>query len=174
MTTTPDSPLGDDEITTEGVDPTGVPGRLPSTDADGTDGARRRRHRRRLHRRSTTTDGDSTDATARTAPTPTARTPRGTDGTDGSALLSALDLLTGDAQVFLDTTWASSVHVHRTDPDLGARTLALVGRRPPADRDRDPGACGPGRPQRIGAAGRRPSRAGAAWPASRSPAWSIR
>ena len=39
---------------------------------------------------------------------------------------SALDLLTGDAQVFIDKIWASSVHVHRTDPSLGARTLSLA------------------------------------------------
>ena len=58
MTTTPDNPLGDDEITTEGVDPTGVAAG-PGTDADGTDGDS-----------TDSTDGDSTDA----------------DGTDGSSL----------------------------------------------------------------------------------------
>lgn len=40
--------------------------------------------------------------------------------------MSALDLLTGDAQVFLDRTWASSVHVHRTDPTLGLGILSLA------------------------------------------------
>jgi hypothetical protein len=34
--TTPDNPLGDDEMTTEGVDPTGVAAG-PGADADGTD-----------------------------------------------------------------------------------------------------------------------------------------
>ena len=34
--TTPDNPLGDDEMMTEGVDPTGVAAG-PSSDADGTD-----------------------------------------------------------------------------------------------------------------------------------------
>jgi len=65
MTTTPDSPLGDDEITTEGTDPTGVPaapGDADGTDADGTDG----------------TDGDSTDSTDGDS--------TDADGTDGSAL----------------------------------------------------------------------------------------
>ncbi len=62
MTTTPDSPLGDDEMSTEGTDPTGVPsapGDADGTDADGTDGDS-----------TDSTDGDSTDA----------------DGTDGSSL----------------------------------------------------------------------------------------
>ena len=48
MTTTPDGPLGDDEMTTEGTDPTGVAAG-PGTDADGTD--------------ADASDGDSTDAT---------------------------------------------------------------------------------------------------------------
>lgn len=39
---------------------------------------------------------------------------------------SALDMLTGDAQVFLYNTWASSVHVHRTDPTLGSGILSLA------------------------------------------------
>ena len=30
--------------------------------------------------------------------------------------MSALDLLTGDAQTFLSKVWASRVHLHRTDP----------------------------------------------------------
>jgi hypothetical protein len=63
MTTTPDSPLGDDEITTEGADPTGVPA-SPGTDADGTD--------------ADATDGDSTDATDGDS--------TDADGTDGTAL----------------------------------------------------------------------------------------
>lgn len=58
MTTTPDGPLGDDEMTTEGVDPMGVPS-APGTDSDGAD--------------ADGTDGDSTDAD-------------GTDGTGGIAL----------------------------------------------------------------------------------------
>jgi hypothetical protein len=69
MTTTPDNPLGDDEMTTEGVDPSGVaPG--PGTDADGTDGAD-----------ADGTDGDSTDSTDGDS-----SDADGTDGTDGTAL----------------------------------------------------------------------------------------
>ena len=30
---------------------------------------------------------------------------------------SALDLLSGDAQTFLEKVWASRVHLHRTDPE---------------------------------------------------------
>ena len=65
MTTTPDNPLGDDEMSTEGVDPTGVAAG-PGTDADGTDadGA----------------DGDSTDADGTDGDSTDA------DGTDGTAL----------------------------------------------------------------------------------------
>ena len=48
MTTTPDGPLGDDEMNTEGIDPTGVAAG-PGTDADGTD--------------ADASDGDSTDST---------------------------------------------------------------------------------------------------------------
>ena len=47
MTTTPDNPLGDDEMSTEGVDPTGVA--AGPADADGTDGDS-----------TDATDGDST------------------------------------------------------------------------------------------------------------------
>ena len=118
MTTTPDNPLGDDEMTTEGVDPSGV-APAPGADADGTDGAdadgtdgaqRRRRHRRR--------------PTA-TPPTPTAPTRR--RRRHGRLVaLSALDRLTGDAQTFLDKVWASSVHVHRTDAALGESVLSLA------------------------------------------------
>ena len=50
MTTTPDNPLGDDEMTTEGVDPTGVAAG-PGTDADGTDADGTRRRLDRRHRR---------------------------------------------------------------------------------------------------------------------------
>lgn len=69
MTTTPDEPLGDDEMTTEDAtadpmgsgDPIEGMGDADGTDADGTDG----------------TDGDSTDADGTDAD--------GTDGTDGLA-----------------------------------------------------------------------------------------
>ena len=56
MTTTPDNPLGDDEMSTEGVDPTGVA--AGPADADGTDGDS-----------TDATDGDAGDA----------------DGTDGAS-----------------------------------------------------------------------------------------
>lgn len=39
--------------------------------------------------------------------------------------MSALDLLTGDAQTFLSKVWASRVHLHRADPDDLVRLLAL-------------------------------------------------
>jgi len=39
--------------------------------------------------------------------------------------VSALDLLSGDAQVFLEKTWASRVHLHRTDPDDLVGILSL-------------------------------------------------
>src|SRR6478735_8841003 len=71
--TTPDNPLGDDEMTTEGVDPTGVAAG-PGTDADGTD--------------ADGTDADSTDAdgTDGTDADGTDGTDAdGTDGTDGTA-----------------------------------------------------------------------------------------
>ena len=64
--TTPDNPLGDGEMSTEGVDPTGVAAG-PGTDADGTD--------------ADGTDGDSTDATDGDS-----TDADGTDGTDGTAL----------------------------------------------------------------------------------------
>lgn len=40
--------------------------------------------------------------------------------------MSALDLLSGDAQVFLEKTWASRTHLHRADPDdlVGVFSLA--------------------------------------------------
>ena len=66
--TTPDNPLGDDEMTTEGVDPTGVAAG-PGTDADGTDGDS-----------TDATDGDSTDADGTDG-----TDADGTDGTDGTA-----------------------------------------------------------------------------------------
>lgn len=44
--------------------------------------------------------------------------------------MSALDLLSGDAQTFLSKVWASRVHLHRTDPD------ALVGLLSLEDADR--------------------------------------
>ena len=34
--------------------------------------------------------------------------------------------MTGDAQTFIDKVWASSVHVHRTDPALGEAVLSLA------------------------------------------------
>ena len=40
-------------------------------------------------------------------------------------VLSALDLLSGDAQTFLDKVWASRVHLHRTDPDRLVGLLSL-------------------------------------------------
>lgn len=62
MTTTPDEPLGDSDMTTEPEAP--MPGGTPGTDADGTD--------------ADGTDGGSTDADGTDAD--------GTDGTDGTAL----------------------------------------------------------------------------------------
>ncbi|PWN01989.1 cupin [Nocardioides silvaticus] len=47
--------------------------------------------------------------------------------------MSALTLLTGDAQTFLSKVWASRVHVHRTDPD---DTDGLVGLLTLDDADR--------------------------------------
>jgi mannose-6-phosphate isomerase-like protein (cupin superfamily) len=44
--------------------------------------------------------------------------------------VSALELLTGDAQTFLDKVWASRTHVHRTEPDRLVGLLSL------ADADR--------------------------------------
>ena len=76
MTTTPDNPLGDDEISTEGVDPTGVaagPGTdADGTDADGTDGDS-----------TDSTDGDSTDGADADG---TDGDSTDADGTDGTAL----------------------------------------------------------------------------------------
>lgn len=40
--------------------------------------------------------------------------------------MSALDLLTGDAQTFLSKVWASRVHLHQADPDDLVRLLALA------------------------------------------------
>lgn len=40
--------------------------------------------------------------------------------------MSALDLLTGDAQTFLGKVWASRVHLHRTDPDELVGLLSLA------------------------------------------------
>jgi len=39
--------------------------------------------------------------------------------------LTALDLLSGDAQTFLAKVWASRTHLHRTDPDLLVGLLSL-------------------------------------------------
>ncbi|GAA1127556.1 cupin domain-containing protein [Nocardioides aquiterrae] len=39
--------------------------------------------------------------------------------------MSALDLLSGDAQTFLTKVWASRTHLHRTDPDLLVGLLSL-------------------------------------------------
>ncbi len=39
--------------------------------------------------------------------------------------MSALDLLSGDAQTFLSKVWASRVHLHRTDPDDLVGLLSL-------------------------------------------------
>lgn len=39
--------------------------------------------------------------------------------------MSALDLLSGDAQTFLSKVWASRVHLHRTDPDALVGLLSL-------------------------------------------------
>ena len=39
--------------------------------------------------------------------------------------MSALDLLSGDAQVFLEKTWASRTHVHRADPADFVELLSL-------------------------------------------------
>jgi mannose-6-phosphate isomerase-like protein (cupin superfamily) len=40
--------------------------------------------------------------------------------------VSALDLLSGDAQTFLSKVWASRVHLHRTDPALLVGLLSLA------------------------------------------------
>jgi hypothetical protein len=69
MTTTPDSPLGDDEMTTEGVDPTGVAAG-PSSDADGAD--------------ADASDGDSTDASDGDSSDADASDSSDADGTDGT------------------------------------------------------------------------------------------
>ena len=126
MTTTPDEPLNDDDMTTAAAGPTPPTGHADGTDSDGTD--------------SDGTDSDGTDGDASDGDA--------TDTTDGDAdrrhrlgrhrlrrhrhrrggrgperphgrrrVLSALDLLSGDAQTFLTKVWASRVHLHRTDPD---------------------------------------------------------
>ena len=64
MTTTPDAPLGDDDMTTEGLTAPGDSAVPAPGDADGTDGD--------------STDGDSTDATDGDS--------TDADGTDGTAL----------------------------------------------------------------------------------------
>ncbi len=113
---TPEEPLGDDDMTTS---PAGAPQEgLGGGDADGTDGDA-----------TDGTDGDTTDADGTDADGTDA------DGTDADGdrrrrhgrrrdrrhrrgrVLSALDLLSGDAQTFLDKVWASRVHLHRSDPD---------------------------------------------------------
>ena len=40
--------------------------------------------------------------------------------------MSALDLLSGDAQTFLHKVWASRVHLHRTDPDAPDGLVGLL------------------------------------------------
>ncbi|GAB4010045.1 cupin domain-containing protein [Nocardioides ultimimeridianus] len=54
--------------------------------------------------------------------------------------MSALELLTGDAQTFQDKVWASRAHVHRTDPDrlVGLLRLADVDRLLTASAVRTP------------------------------------
>ena len=83
-------------------------GPADAADADGADG----------------TDAPAATPTAPTAP-PTATPPTAADadGTDGGGRrrdrrlsVSALELLSGDAQTFLAKVWASRVHVHHTDP----------------------------------------------------------
>jgi lysine-specific demethylase/histidyl-hydroxylase NO66 len=51
-----------------------------------------------------------------TAPTPTAPTAE-TRTRPTASPLSALDLLSGDAQTFLAKVWATRVHLHQADPD---------------------------------------------------------
>ena len=129
--TPPDEPLNDDDMTTSGAGPAGgAGGDADGTDSDGTDGdatdttdgdatdsdgTDSRRHRRRRHRRHRRRR-DGPTATP-TAPTATPRLHR------RRRVLSALDLLSGDAQTFLDKVWASRVHLHRTDP---ARLVGLL------------------------------------------------
>ena len=133
--TPPDAPLDDDDMTTSGAGPVGGGG----GDADGTD--------------SDGTDGDATDSTDGDASDSDGTDSDGTDGdatdTHGRRrlglrrhrlrrhrrrrhgqdrrrrILSALDLLSGDAQTFLSKVWASRVHLHRTDPALLVGLLSL-------------------------------------------------
>ncbi len=77
--------------------------------------------------------------TAPTAVTPTARTPTAPTATPPTRatatrltptartaeVLSALDLLSGDAQAFAQKVWASRVHLHQTDPDRLVGLLSL-------------------------------------------------
>ena len=56
-----------------------------------------------------------------TAPTPTGPTPTGPTPDP----LDALQLLSGDAQTFLDKVWASHVHVHHVRPDDLVELLSL-------------------------------------------------
>ena len=129
---TPEEPLNDDDMTTTpGTGGGGLGGDADGTDSDGTDGdatdsptatpptptAPTRRHRRR--RRPTATRPTPT------APTATAPTARPTAPTGTPPELSALDLLSGDAQTFLSKVWASRVHLHRTDPALLVGLLSL-------------------------------------------------
>ena len=134
MSTTPQEPLKDDDIETTGSI---VRGRRPTPTAptaatrDGTDGG----------------DADGTDG-------------GDADGTDGDATrrrdrrlsVSALELLSGDAQTFLEKVWASRVHVHQRRPRRPGRPALLRRRRPPADRDGDPHAGRARGPGRHGAA----------------------
>ena len=94
MSTTPQEPLKDEDIETTGS----RTARPTRADADGADG------------KDAGGDGDATEA-------PTGLDRRGdADGTDGGGRrrhrrlsVSALDLLSGDAQTFLAKIWASRV-----------------------------------------------------------------
>ena len=109
MTTAPEEPLSDDEMTTApagdggsvaAVTPTApmaAPDGTDGGDADGTDGGD-----------ADGTDGDATDTDA------TATHPDRTRA-----------LLSGDAQTFLTKVWASRVHLHQADPADLAGLLSL-------------------------------------------------
>ena len=113
---------------------------------------RRRQHRRRRHRRRR----------------------RGRRPTATVSPLSALDLLSGDAQTFLAKVWATRVHLHQADPERLVGLLSLddvdhllteTAIRTPAVRLAQDGSVLPES---------RFTRPGDRWPASRSPAWSTR
>ena len=130
MTTTPDEPLNDDDMTTAAAGPTPPTGHADGTDSDGTDSDGTDSDGTDGDASdgdaTDTTDGDATDGTDRTAPTGRHRLRRHRHRRGGRGperphgrrrVLSALDLLSGDAQTFLTKVWASRVHLHRTDPD---------------------------------------------------------